>query len=116
MGTLGKNLKEILEIKKYQNRNKKCLNGFINRLDMAKEKLASFKKCQQKLLKLNPKRKKNEKDKTEYLRIMEQLQKIGIIGITKGEERKIEKKLLKLMAQTFPKLMTDTQLQIQKPL
>lgn len=32
--------------KKYQNRNKKCLNGFINRLDMAKEKLASFKKCQ----------------------------------------------------------------------
>ena len=47
---------------------------------------------------------------------MEQLQKIGIIGITKGEERKIEKKLLKLMAQTFPKLMTDTQLQIQKPL
>lgn len=46
METLGKNLKEILEIKKYQNRNKKCLNGFINRLDMAKEKLASFKKCQ----------------------------------------------------------------------
>lgn len=30
-------------------------------------------------------------------------------------KKKIEKKLLKLMAQTFPKLMTDTQLQIQKP-
>ena len=105
MGTLGKNLKEILEIKKYQNRNKKCLNGFINRLDMAKEKLASFKKCQQKLLKLNPKRKKNEKDKTEYLRIMEQLQKIGIIGITKGEEReKYREEIVEVNGSDFSKI------------
>lgn len=47
---------------------------------------------------------------------MEQLQKICIIGLTKGKEReKDREEIVELMAEAFPKLMTDTQLQIQKP-
>ena len=37
------------------------------------------------------------------------------MGIPKGEERKEQKKLLKLMAETFPKIMTDVTPQIQEP-
>lgn len=52
-GTLGKNLKEMLDVKNYGAEMKSTFDGLINKLDTTKQELLlSLEICQWKLLKL----------------------------------------------------------------
>lgn len=79
MGILRKNQRATLETRNTMTKMKTAFDGLINRLDRAEEKISELENTSietSKIVKQREKRLKEKMNRTEYQRIVEQLQKV----------------------------------------